>query len=212
MQLHPATDTDAGSIAAADGTGSFTGAPVQRIVPSMEAAQSSCHGCCSSDEASSDPQNSLHQLPDAMDGTPYGQMDQSDRQMDRSERQMGQCERHIGMPEGQMSQLKLQPRSSGGLSNRQHGITSLSSTSVQSKHSRKRLSNQQQARAFRGVDATDHCSGHGIAGLHTQSDRLSDGSMTARPDGHSPFGSMQQTGHGQADYPMPPLKVCFPGS
>lgn len=204
MQLHPATDTDAGSIAAADGTGSFTGAPVQRIVPSVEAAHSSCQACCPSNEASSGRHSSLNQLPDAKDGAPCGQTDRSERQMDQPERQMGP-------PEGQMDQLKLQPRSSSGLSDRQHGITSLSKTSALSKHSRKRLSNQQQHSAFRGVDATDHCSGYGSAGLATQSDRLSDGSMTARLNGQSPFGSMQQTGYGQADYPMPPLKVCPPG-
>lgn len=194
MQLRPATDTDAGSIAAADGAGSFTAAPVQRMVPStVEAAQSSDQACCSSDEASSDRQISVNQLPDAKGSAPCGQMGQSERQM--------------GPPEGQLDQLKLQPRSSGGLSDRQHGITSLSKTSALSKHSRKRLSNQQQQSPFRGVDATDHCSGHGGAGLHTRSDRLSEGSMTAGPDGQSPFGSMQQTGHGQADYPGPPLKV-----
>ena len=194
MQLHPATDTDAGSIAAADATGSCTAAPVQRMVPStVEAAQSSDQACCSSGEASSDRQISVNQLPDAKGSAPCGQMDQSERQM--------------APPEGQLNQLKLQPSSSGGLSDRQQGVTSLSKASARSSHSRKRLSIQQHHGAFRGVDATDHCSGHGSGGLHTQSNRVSDGSMTARPDGQSPFGNMQQTGHGQADYPGPPLKV-----
>ena len=198
MQLHPAIDTDAGSIAASDGEGSFTHAHLQRFVPAAEAAQSSRQACSSSDEAGTDRRSGPNQLHDREDGVRFGQMDQSDRQMSQTERPRGQPER--------------QSRSSGGPSHRQHKAMSGSETSILSKRSSTRLSNQQQHSAFRGVDATDHCSACDNAGLISHSvvqSHSTQGSSSARPDGKSATAGMQETQFGQADSSLSPLKVCF---
>ena len=197
MQLHPAIDTDAGSIAAADGEASFPSAHVQRLVPAAEAAQSSHQACCSSNEASS-RHSSLDQLHDEENGVHCGQMTQSPRQM-------GQLQRQVGQPE-------RQSRSSSGPSHKQHGATSRSGTSILSNRTSKGLSDQRQHSAFRGVNATDHCSARNSAALISHSVGLSHGSNSARPDGRSPFASMQQTRHGQADSSFSSLKVCLAGS
>ena len=191
MQLHPAIDTDAGSIAAADGRDNFMHAHAQCLVPAAAAAQSSSPACCSVDEACSGRCSSPDQLHDGEDGVHCGQVDQS-------ERRMGQFER--------------QSRSGSGPSHKQHGATSSSESSIVSKRSSKRQSNQQQHSAFRGVDATDHCSAGDSAGVISHSVGQSHdtgGSSSARPDGKSPFGSMQQTRLGQADSSLSPLKVRF---
>ena len=112
MQLHPSIDTDAGSIAAADGEGSFTQTHMQRLVPSAEAAQSSRQACCSVDETSSDRHSSHNQLHDGEDGVQCRQMYQSDREM-------GQFDRLTVQHEGQS-------RFTGGPSHRQHGAANRS--------------------------------------------------------------------------------------
>ena len=158
---------------------------VQRLVPAAEAAQSSHQACCTSAEVSMAKRSSGEQLHDREDGVLCGQM-------------QGQPER--------------QSRSSGGLSHRQQAATSRSETTILSKRTSMRLSNQLQHSAFRGVDATDQCSARDIAGLISHSVGLSHsshGSSSARPDGSSPFASMQQTQHGQADSPLSPMKVCL---
>lgn len=195
MQLHPAIDTDAGSIVAADGEGSFTQGHVQRLVPSTEAAQSSCQACCSVDEASSDRRSSLNQLRDGDDGVHCRHRDQSDRQT-------GQIERPTGQPEGQS-------RSGSGLSHRQPEATNRSEASILSKGSSKRPAHQLQRCGFRGGDATDYLldgaglSSHGVGLSHCHD------SGSARPDGKSSVAGMQETQYGQADSSMSPLKVCF---
>lgn len=184
LQLHPAIDTDAGSIAAAASVeDSLADARVQRQVPAAEAAQSTDQACCSLYEVSMhrDMSCSLDQLQHGEDSG-----------------QMGQPERHS--------------RSSNGQSCRQHGGSSRSETGSLSRHDGNKVPDRQQHSGFRGVDASDQCSAHDSARLNNDSDRLghsTHGSVSARLGGKSPFARMQQTGYGQAYSLLLPLKVCF---
>ena len=187
MQLHPATDSDVGSIAAARTEDSKADAHAQRPVPAAQAAQSNGQVCISGLESSTDRCNSLSQLQGGEDAGPNGQVDLTTRQKGLAARQS---------------------RSNNGQSNGQLGATNRSEVGSRSRH--KKLPDWQQQSGFRGLDATDHCSDHDKASGDVHGDRLSGSvlvGVNARSDGDSLFANMQQTGYGRAYAAVSPLKV-----
>lgn len=193
MQLHPATDTDLGSSAAACVGDSNADAHAQHPLLAAQAARSHGQACCSDAESNTGRCNSLSLL---RDGGQSGQMGLAERQIGLAERQVGLAER--------------QRRSSNGHRCGQLEATNRSEIGNQSRRSNKRLPDRPQQCGFRGLDATDHCSNHDDASRVLHSDRLTGSAHAgriARLDGGSLFANMQQTGHGQAYSSVPPLKV-----